>query len=64
MWTTAERAFDLPISDDIDASIDEVLRLSGEDPREALRALILGQRSLQEAYAGMISAGYVRRRPD
>lgn len=53
---------DLPLEDDLERSIDEVLRSCGDDPRQAIGALILGQRSLQEAFADKISAGYVRRR--
>ncbi len=62
MSKLANTFIDLPLEDDLDRSIDEALRSCGDDPRQAIGALILGQRSLQEAFADKISAGYVRRR--
>lgn len=61
MSRLANAFIDLPLQDDLDRSIDDAIRTSGGDPRVAIGALILGQRSLQEAFADKISAGYVRR---
>ncbi|WP_019997227.1 hypothetical protein [Aureimonas ureilytica] len=61
MSRLAERITDLSLKDDLQEAIDDALRTCGGDPRTAIGALILGQRSLQEAYADRISAGYVRR---
>ncbi|WP_182422396.1 hypothetical protein [Aureimonas sp. ME7] len=61
MSKLAERITDLPLKDDLDEAADDAIRLSGGDPMVAIKALILGQRSLQEAFAERISAGYVRR---
>ena len=61
MSKLAERITDLPLKDDLDEAADDAVRISGGDPMVAIKALILGQRSLQEAYADRISAGYVRR---
>ncbi|WP_416357695.1 hypothetical protein ACLNGM_06575 [Aureimonas phyllosphaerae] len=62
MSKLAERITDLPLKDDLDEAAGDALRVAGGDPMVAIKALILGQRSLQEAYAERISAGYVRRR--
>lgn len=61
MSKLAQRIVDLPLDDDIDAAIDATIRTAGGDVRTAVGALIEGQRSLMEFYAGVISAGYVRR---
>jgi hypothetical protein len=61
MSRLAEMITDLPLSDNLEAAIDDAIRVSGGDPRVAIGALIAGQRSLMEAYAQRISAGYVRR---
>ncbi|WP_427026587.1 hypothetical protein ACP4J4_20170 (plasmid) [Aureimonas ureilytica] len=61
MSRLSERITDLPLESDLDAAIEEAIRTCGGDARMAVGALILGQRSLQEAYAQRISAGYVRR---
>lgn len=61
MSKLAERITDLPLRDDLDEAVDEALRVTGGNARAAISALILGQRSLQEAFADRISAGYVRR---
>ncbi len=61
MSKLAERITDLPQKDDLDeAGRRRALRVAGGDPMVAIKALILGQRSLQEAYAERISAGYMR----
>ena len=60
MSKLAERITDLPLKDDFDEAADDAVRISGGDPMVAIKALILGQRSLQEAYAARVSAGYVR----
>jgi hypothetical protein len=60
MSRLAEKVVDLPLTDDVEKAVDDVIRLSNGDPRTAVRSLILGQRSLMEAYSGAISAGYVR----
>lgn len=61
MSQLAERIVDLPLADDLDAAIDEAILMSGGDARRAVGALILGQRSIQDAVAESVSAGYVRR---
>ena len=61
MSRLAETITDLPLSDNLEAAIDDAIRVSGGDPRVAIGALIAGQRSLMEAYAQRISTGYVRR---
>ena len=61
MSRVAERITDLSLKDDLDEAIDEAIRTCGGDARVAVGALILGQRSLQEAYCEQISAGYIRR---
>lgn len=61
MSKLAERITDLPLKDDLDEAADDAVRVAGGDPMVAIKALILGQRSLQEAFADKISAGYVRR---
>ncbi|KAB0681311.1 hypothetical protein [Aureimonas leprariae] len=62
MSRLSERVFELPLYDDIEESVRKVLLLCDDDPVVAVRALILGQRSLMEAYAGSVSTGYVRRK--
>lgn len=62
MSRLAEGIVDLPLTDDLAVAIDEAIRTAGGDARTAVGALILGQRSLMEAYGSAISAGYVRRR--
>lgn len=62
MSRLAEQITDLSLKDDLQEAIDDALRTCGGDPRTAIGALILGQRSLQEAYAARISTGYVRHR--
>ncbi|ALN75830.1 hypothetical protein [Aureimonas sp. AU20] len=61
MSRLSERITDLSLESDLDAAIEEAIRTCGGDARVAVGALILGQRSLHEAYAQQISAGYVRR---
>ncbi|GGD87870.1 hypothetical protein GCM10011390_03290 [Aureimonas endophytica] len=61
MSRLAEKFLDLPLADDLDAAVDAAIHAAGGDERTAIRAVILGQRNLMEAYAGVISAGYVRR---
>lgn len=62
MSKLAERITNFPLKDDLDEAAGDALRVAGGDPMVAIKALILGRRSLQEAYAERISAGYVRRR--
>lgn len=61
MSRLTETITDLPLRDDLEAAIDDAIRSCGGDARVAVGALIAGQRSLMEAYAQRISAGYVRR---
>lgn len=61
MSKLSERIMDLSLKDDLEEAIDDALRVTGGNPRAAIGALIMDQRSLQEAYADRISAGYVRR---
>ncbi|WP_062233668.1 hypothetical protein [Aureimonas sp. N4] len=61
MSKLAERLIDLPLTDDLEAAVDAALATSGGDARLAIQSLILGQRSLMEAYDSRISAGYVRK---
>ena len=61
MSKLVERITDSPLMDDLDEAAAEAVRVSGGDPMVAVKALILGQRNLQEAFAERISAGYVRR---
>lgn len=60
MSRLAERVTELPFTDDLEAAVDEVLRLSGGDARTAVRAVLLGQRSIVESYSSLISTGYAR----
>ncbi|WP_061936095.1 hypothetical protein [Aureimonas sp. AU22] len=61
MSKLAERITDLPLKDDLNEAAGEALQVAGGDPMVAIKVLILGQRSLHEAYADRISAGCVRR---
>lgn len=61
MSRLSQTIIDLPLKDDLEEAIDDALQASGGDPRVAIGALIAGQRSLMEAYAQRISAGYMRR---
>lgn len=61
MSRLSERITDLSLENDLDAAIEDAIRTCGGDARVEVGALILGQRSLQEASAQRISAGYVRR---
>lgn len=61
MSKLAERITDLALKDDLDEAAGDALRVARGDPMVAIKALILGKRSLQEAYADRISAGYVLR---
>ena len=46
------------LSDDLDAAVDEALRICGGDARRAIRGLIEAQRIIE----AQVSTGYVRRR--
>ncbi|WP_152048488.1 hypothetical protein [Aureimonas psammosilenae] len=61
MSRLAEKLIDLPLTDDLEAAVDAAIATAGGDQRTAIRSLILGQRSLMEAYGARISAGYIRR---
>ncbi|WP_062014088.1 hypothetical protein [Aureimonas sp. AU4] len=61
MSQLAEEIIDLPLADDLNAAIDEAIRLSGGDARRAIGALIRGQRSIQDAVGASVSAGYAHR---
>ncbi len=59
----AGRITDFTLKDGLDEAAGDALRVARGDPMVTTKALILGQRSLQDAYAERISAGYVRRGP-
>ncbi len=49
MSKLAEWITDLASKDDLDEAAGDALRVAGGDPMAAIKALILGQRPLQEA---------------